>query len=286
MKPRMLQLLVFVLLLGTWGFAEALEPLKLYDNFEQALINPDKWVGNQFQTGGSSLELVRKTTLDEHHLRLLNRSFGESYNGFNTLNLFRLAFTHPDTITAIRSRVQVRNVESKGCPTDLNSTPTLATAQIFGFFFNTTGTVPGNGTNDVIAGVSPQRRSDSTDPPDVLEIFYFVSHCLDPNCVVSPYLGSGVLGTVKTGEWVRLLVQWDKDQHQFIFQRDSEPPRVVRYQEGGLSFSDAAAPGIQLKTIGADNFVANCAGDPHGPRPVGMVDALFDNVFVNKSAQP
>lgn len=293
MKPRILQLLVFVLLVGTWGSAEAgehrklgLEPLKLYDNFEQALINPDKWVGNQFQTGGSSLELVRKTTLDEHHLRLLNRSFGESYNGFNTLNLFRLAFTHPDTITAIRSRVQVRNVESKGCPTDLNSTPTLATAQIFGFFFNTTGTVPGNGTNDVIAGVSPQRRSDSTDPPDVLEIFYFVSHCLDPNCVVSPYLGSGVLGTVKTGEWVRLLVQWDKDQHQFIFQRDSEPPRVVRYQEGGLSFSDAAAPGIQLKTIGADNFVANCAGDPHGPRPVGMVDALFDNVFVNKSAQP
>ena len=93
-----------------------MEPLKLYDNFEQALINPDKWVGNQFQTGGSSLELVRKTTLNEHHLRLLNRSFGESYNGFNTLNLFRLAFTHPDTITAIRSRVQVRNFESTGCP--------------------------------------------------------------------------------------------------------------------------------------------------------------------------
>ena len=286
MKPRILQLLVFVLLVGTWGFAEAeehrnlgLEPLKLYDNFEQALINPDKWRGDQFQTGGYYQELVRKITPEEHHLRLLNRSFGESYNGFNTLKLFRLAFTHPDTITAIRSRVQVRNVESTGCPTYLNSTPTLATAQIFGFFFNTTGTVPGNGTNDVIAGMSPQRRSDSTDPPDVLEIFYFVALCADPNCVVSPYLGSGVLGTVKTGEWVRLLVQWDKDQHQFIFQRDSEPPRFVSYQ----GFSDAEAPGVQLKTIGADNFIANCSNTP---RPVGMVDALFDNVFVNRSAQP
>jgi hypothetical protein len=287
MKPRILQLLVFVLLVGTWGFAEAeehknlgLEPLKLYDNFEQALINPDKWRGDQFQTGGYYQELVRKITPEEHHLRILNRSFGQTFfNGGNTLNLFRLAFTRPDTITAIRSRVQVRNVESKGCPTYLNSTPTLATAQIFGFFFNTTGTVPGNGTSDVIAGVSPQRRSDSTDPPDVLEIFYFVALCADPNCVVSPYLGSGVLGTVKTGEWVRLLVQWDKDQDRFIFQRDSEPPRFVSYQ----GYSDAAAPGIQLKTLGADNFVASCINTP---RPVGMVDALFDNVFVNRSALP
>ena len=85
------------------------------------------------------------------------------------------------------------------------------------------------------------------------------------------------------GEWVSLLLQWDKDKHRFIFQHDRETPVVVRYQEGGLSLSDTAAPGIQLKTLGADHFVANCAADP---RPVGMTDALFDNVFVNKSAQP
>jgi hypothetical protein len=284
MKPRMLQLLVFVLLVGTWGFAEAeehrnlgLEPLKLYDNFDQGLINPDKWRGDQFQTGGYYQELVRKITPEEHHLRILNRSFGQTFsNGGNTLNLFRLAFTRPDTITAIRSRVQVRNAESTGCP-DNPDNPTLATAQIFGFFFNTNATVPGNGTNDVIAGVSPQRRSDSTDPSDVLEIFYFVAHCADPNCVVSPYLGSGVLGTVKTGEWVSLLVQWDKDQDRFIFQRDREQPRFVTYPR----FSPVPS-GVQLKTLGADNFVASCTGLG---KPVGMVDALFDNVFVNQSAQ-
>ena len=281
MKPRILQLLVLVLLVGTWGFAEALEPLKPYDNFEQALINPDKWVGSQFEApprfGSSFLELVRKTTQEEHHLRILNRSFGEPVsNGEISLRLFRLGFTRPDTITAIQSRVQVRNVESKGCPTYLNSTPTLATAQIFGFFFNTNATVPGNGTNDVIAGVSPQRRSDSTDPPDVLEIFYFVALCADPNCVVSPYLGSGILGTVKTGEWVRLLLQWDREHHRFIFQRDREQPVFVTY-----TVLDATAPGIQLKTLGADNFIANCSNTL---RPVAMVDALFDNVFVNQSA--
>jgi hypothetical protein len=282
MKPRMLQLLVFVLLVGPCGFADALEPLKLYDNFEHAPINSDKWFGSQFEApprfGGSFLELVRKTTHEEHQLRILSRSVGNT--GFPdgiSLSLFRLGFTRPDTITTIRSRVQVRNVESTGCA--LNPTPTLATAQIFGFFFNTNATVPGNGTNDVIANVQVERRSNSTDPPDILEITYSVNLCLDPDCVGISPLGGGSLGTVKTGEWVRLTLQWDKDQDRFIFQRDTHPQKFVTYQ----GFSDAAPPGIQLKTIGADHFIANCAANP---RAVGMVDALFDNVFVNKSALP
>ena len=282
MKSRMLQLLVFVLLVGTWGFAEALEPLKLYDNFEQAPINSDKWFGSQFEApsrfGGSFLELIRKTTQEEHNLRILSRSVGNT--GFTdgiSLSLFRLGFTRPETITTVRSRVQVRNVESTGCA--LNPIPTLATAQIFGFFFNTVGTVPGNGTNDVIANVQVQRRSDSTDPPDVLEISYSVNLCLDPDCVGISPLGGGVLGTVKTGEWVRLLLQWDRARDRFIFQRDTQPQKFVTYQ----GFSDAASPGIQLKTLGADHFIANCVANP---RPVSMVDALFDNVFVNQSALP
>ena len=285
MKPRMLQLLVFVLLVGTWGFAEALEPLKRYDTFEQSAINSDKWVGSQFEApsrfGGSFLELVRKTTQEEHNLRILSRSIGQTFfNGGNSLSLFRLGFTRPDTITAIRSRVQVRNAESTGCPYSLNPTPSMATAQIFGFFFNTgTPTPETGGYLDVIAGVQVQRRSDSIDPPDILEISYFVNHCSDFDCVNISPLGGGALGKVKTGEWVRLLLQWDKGQHRFIFQRDTQPPKFVTYQ----GFSDATPPGIQLKTIGADHFIANCVADP---RPVGMVDALFDNVFVNQSALP
>lgn len=286
MKPRLLQLLVFVLLVGTWGFAEALEPLKLYDKFREVPINPDTWIGNQFEapfrSNSSFLELARETIQDPEgrHLRILNRSFGQNtINDGNSLSLFNLRFTHPETITAIRSRVQVRNVESTGCPFSVNPTPTVATARIFGFFFNTgTPTPETGGFLDVIAGVQLQRRSDSADPPDVLEISYFVNHCLDFNCVGIAPLGGGSLGKVKTGEWVRLLVRWDKDRHQFIFRGDSGPPAIVEY-----TVSDAAAPGIQVKTIGADNFTANC---DNTPRPVGVVDALFDNVFVNQSALP
>ena len=281
MKPRMLQLLVFVLVLGTWGFAEALEPLKLYDNFEQIPINPDKWGGNEFHFGGDTFELVRETIQDPegHHLRMLNRFYNQTNIDTGvSFGLFRLAFKLPSTITAIRSRVQVLNFESTGCPQ--NSTPTRAVAQIFGFFFNTgAASFPGDGTLDVIAGVAVRRPSNSTAPPNVLEIFYFVGHCMDPNCVDSPFLGSGLLGTVTTGEWVSLLVQWDRRNHRFIFQRDKMPPRFVTYD----GFTDTADPGIQLKTLDAAQFVANCVA---GPRPVGMVDALFDDVFVNKNAQP
>jgi hypothetical protein len=39
MKQLVIHLFVFLLLVGTWGFAEALEPLKPYDNFEQ----PDRY---------------------------------------------------------------------------------------------------------------------------------------------------------------------------------------------------------------------------------------------------
>jgi hypothetical protein len=72
-------------------------------------------------------------------------------------------------------------------------------------------------------------------------------------------------------------MQGDKEQHQFIFQRGSQTPVIVSYGE----LPDAAAPGFQVKTIDVDNFIAHCINTP---RPVGMIDAFFDNVFVNQSA--
>ncbi len=282
MKPRILHLLgfmllVLVLLMGTWGSAEALE-LTLYDNFEQAPLNPDKWLGSEFeypyQYGRSFVELVRRTIQDDEgrHLRILARSVGEGAN----FSLFRLKFTNPEAITAIRSRVKVQNFESRGCP----DSPTSVNPQIFGFFFNTdtTGTAPRDGTNDVIAAVGVTRDSNSPFSPDVLHVFYFVLHCLDFDCVSTVGIGGGNLGTVTKGQWVRLLLQWDQGNHQFIFQRDRETPATV-----GYNLPDTQPPGIQLKTLGVSNFVANC---DVSPRPVGMADALFDNVFVNQSALP
>ncbi len=97
MKPRyVLQLFVFVLLVGTWGSAEALEPLKLYDDFEQPLIDINRWVGGHLNLGGAPLEVVRRTIRDPegHHLRLLNRhhNLGFFSNDGTSLGILRVAF--------------------------------------------------------------------------------------------------------------------------------------------------------------------------------------------------
>jgi hypothetical protein len=123
-----------------------------------------------------------------------------------------------------------------------------------------------------------QRVSNSTDPPGVLRVIAVVVHCHNVDCSNSTFLSVTPLGTVTTGQWVKLLMQWDQPNHQFIFQRGALPPVIVPYL-----VSDTAELGIQSKDLEVVQFVANCTGTP---RPVGKVDALFDNVFVNQSAQP
>ncbi len=103
-------------------------------------------------------------------------------------------------------------------------------------------------------------------------------HCHDAFCGDFTILGADPLGTVAKGQWVRLLVQWDQDLHQFTFQRGTATPVITPY-----AVSDTAPPGIEFKALRVDNFVANCTS---ASRRVGFADALFDNVFVNQSAAP
>jgi hypothetical protein len=278
----MLQLFVFVLLVGTWGLGQAVEPLKPYDDFQLGPVNPDKWFGVEF--GSAVREAARTIILDPldplgRNLRIFARSYGETASDAGTsLGAFDFAFRNPSTITAIRARIQVRSITSTGCPS--NPTPTLAIADIFGFFFNAGIPIPGSHVDDVFASMSVGRFSNSPDPPGVLSVDAVVVHCHDVNCSDRTFLSVTSLGTVTTGQWVRLLMQWDQANHQFIFQRGTLPPVIVPYL-----VSDTAELGVQSKDLEVVQFVANCMPTAL-PRPVGKVDALFDNVFVNQSAQP
>ena len=57
MKPLVIHLLVFLLLVGTGGFAEALEPVKPYDNFEQC--TGKRWKGEEGAARDVPLHLPR-----------------------------------------------------------------------------------------------------------------------------------------------------------------------------------------------------------------------------------
>ena len=270
-------LLIVLLLLGTGTFAEALEPFKPYDTFEVGPVNPDKWVG--FQSGTEVREAVRTIIQDSEgrHLRIFDRSYGETASDAGaSFGGFAFAFTNPSTITAIGATVQVRNFKSTGCPSNPNST--IVAADIFGEFFNVGTPIPGSRVDDVFAVVEALRFSNSTDPPDVLRVDAIVVHCHNFDCSDRTFLSVTPLGTVTKGQWVRLQMQWDQANHQFIFQRGKQAPVIVPY-----TVSDTAAPGFQLKDVEVVQLVANCTA---APRPVGMIDSLFDNVSVNQSAIP
>ena len=128
----------------------------------------------------------------------------------------------------------------------------------------------------MVAFIGIGRRSDATDPPDVLGAVSIVFHCTNANCTAGSELHVNVLGSVKRGTMARLRVQWDRDNHRFIFQRDDNPEVVAPY-----TVSDTAPAGLQVKFLDALHEIPNCTASP---RPVAFIEAFFDDVMVNESA--
>jgi hypothetical protein len=131
--------------------------------------------------------------------------------------------------------------------------------------------------NDVLASIRLVRTLDSTDPPDVLRVQPLVIHCAEKGSC-DTRLHHKDLGPVKRGEMTRLRIQWDRDNHRFIFQRGGDPEVVAPY-----TVSDTAPARDSRKMLEINQSVASCTATP---RRVAFMDASFDNVMVNASAAP
>jgi len=255
------------------------ERLVPYDDFNATQIDPDKWFGWTCSTEprGVSTEAEAIRQIQDNRLCLVYRAYGrpDSDSGMsrNELGLF---FHNSAAVTAVKATVQVTDAAATSCPG--NREATIAVAMLDGRFFNTPPPTPGSAANDVAAGIGLVRRSDSTDPPDVLRVRCGVLHCTNTDCMVVSELHSQDPGPVKLGELVRLRMQWDCANHRFIFQHDNDPEVLAPY-----TVSDSAPPGDQCKRLGAVHFVPNCTATP---RPVAFIEALFDDVMVNESAAP
>ena len=255
----------------------AVERLVPYDDFNATQIDPDKWFGGEYGPEPRSVSTEAIRQIQDNRLRLVYRSYGrtDSDSGMSR-NEFLLMFQNSAAVTAIKATVQVTDAAATSCPG--NPEATIAGAVLGGRFFSTAPSTPGSAANDVDANIRLVRRSDSTDPPDVLRVRCGVFHCTNADCTVASTLHFQDLGPVKLGEMVRLRVQWDRDNHQFIFQRDDDPEVLAPY-----TVSDTAPPGIQVKLLDAWHFVPNCTATP---RPMAFIEALFDDVMVNESAAP
>ncbi len=264
-------------LIGVPGYAVA-ERLVLYDDFNAAQIDPDRWSGMGGSTeepSNASTEAIRQ--IQDNRLHLLYRSHGrtDSDSGMSR-NEFFLMFSNSAAVTAIQATVQVTDAAAVSCPG--NPEATIAEAMLGGLFFSTTPSTPGSAANNMAAVIAVARQSNSTAPPDVLQVQSVVFHCANAICTDGSMLHLQNLGPVKLGEMVRLRVQWDRDNHRFVFQRDDNPEVLAPY-----TVSDSAAPGIQVKYLNAWHLVPNCTATP---RPAAFIEALFDDVMVNESAAP
>lgn len=264
-------IVVLVVLAGL--LAHAVEPLVLYDDFNATHIDPDKWVREEF--GGADTRGILQ--LQDNRLHMFYRAYGKTDSDSGGLfNGLILGFSNSAAVTAIKATVQVNDIWATGCPT--NPRTTVGSATLGGFFFNTDTETPGSAVNNVRALIGISRGSGSADPPDVLRAVSVVRHCADADCLVGPNLHFKDLGPVKRGEMARLRVQWDRDNHRFIFQRDDHPEVVARYMP-----LDTPPPGIRGKGLAIYDIVADCTATP---RPVAVMEASFDDVFVNESAAP
>jgi hypothetical protein len=251
----------------------ALERLVPYDDFNATHIDPDKWFG--VEPGGPGTEAIRQ--IQDNWLRLVSRSYGKTDSDSGRLPSELLLIVHNSAaVTTIEATVQVTDVVATGCPG--NPEATVAMAGLIGLFFNTATPTPGSHVNDVVASIRIVRPLDATDLPDVLLVRSGVFHCANARCTASSTFHFQDLGLVKRGEMARLRVQWDRDNHRFIFQRDDDPEVVAPY-----TVPDTAPPSFQGKYLQATHLVPNCTAKP---RPVTFTDAWFDDVMVNESAAP
>jgi hypothetical protein len=260
-------MVVLVVLAGVC--AHAVEPLVLYDDFNAEQIDAGKWVREEEGAGTEPIVQIQ-----DNRLRLFNRSYGktDSNKGQDGGGLF-LSFANLAAVTAIKATVQVKDIGTYGCPS--NSEATRVSTYLGGPFFSTAAPTSGSVLRNVWALIGIARGSDTTAPTDVLSVISLVGQCTNADCKESTWLHSRYLGFVKRGEMATLRVQWDQDNHRFIFQRDDDPEIFVPY-----TLADTAAPRGRRKGLRIVYGVANCMTI----RSEAFMETLFGDVFVNASA--
>ena len=264
--------LVTTLLSSAW----AGEPLALYDNFNSYVINPNRWFGHMSRAGAGlqTIDEVRFIILG--NLNLLTRAYANTTtNDGDSYNNQGLSFINPGSITAIKTSIRVIGFELKGCGND--DTTSRVRARIHGNFFNADIPTPGRAMNDVFANISLIRQINTTYSSSTLIVIFIIARCLDSSCLQFESLNETSLGTASVGQKVTLRLEWDKNRHQFIVQRDSQPEVLIPYY-----VSDSSPPGVmESRRLDVGSWMANCTAQP---RPTAFMSAFFDDVYVNASA--
>jgi hypothetical protein len=249
------------------GAAHALEPIRSYDSFSTVPLDTTRWS-----------ETERAREIQRGALRLMQRSVGAagSDSGFTSIN-WNENMNDPAAVTAIKAKVTVNAVETASCAA--NTALGQSRARIIGGFFNVGVPTPGSQVGDVIAQIRVTRLSNSADPAGTLRVQGLASVCQNTDCSSTTTIGNIVdLGTATLGQSLVVQLQWDQPAKTFLFGREGATGGSVAY-----THDDSNPPGVAFKQLSTRLDLPNCQT---AARTVGLVDAAFDNVGVNRSAAP
>jgi hypothetical protein len=260
-----------LVLVGVPGLGQA--QLVLYDDFKGRLIDPDRWSGNERNTGLIAPNTETSRSISGGKLEILLTNYGRTNSdaGAGGTASSALQHTNPAVVTTLEAAVTVKKVEVQGCAA--NSTATRARAGLVWALFND-GTSPalGDRTGDVFAGIQSVRDSISGD-----RIEAFINRCTNATCTTFVTLNfHAFAASWTTGIADTLRMQWDPGNDQVVFTLNPGAPGEESTVLG-YGLSDAAPPVVAFAQLQAANSVASCTA---GRRRASMT-AIFDNVGVN-----
>jgi hypothetical protein len=244
----------------------AVEDLVPYDDFETGGINSSNW---QFS--------VARRFVENGKLKMRHKMFGRTNadKGRSSGGVF-MPFQKPEAITGIEATVVIKGLRNTRCPA--NAAASLSMFRIFGAYFNTSvvPNTPGDVLDDVLVDLHVEQESGTSQVNDNLAVVASIDRCILKDCDDTESLFYQNLGSALRGEEIKLKVQWDKDNHRFIFQYDDNAPVFANYKE-----SDTSPPGSNYKELRVQNFPVSCAS---GPATITAMTALVDDVMLNQSA--
>jgi hypothetical protein len=246
--------------------------LKLYDNFSSSRINPSKWIGEPASLVGGSDQDRREVSIGlsgaegNRRLQILQTSYSAITDDDGSSGIgFGLGFVQPGKVKAVSFTLAVDKLRVVDC----GSNPSFGTVGFFGDYFNPTGATDGQ-TGDIVASIGVTRFSRT----GTLDVGASISQCQDAQCNGQTTIASQDLGFVKAGSTNTLSATWDQPNHQFVFSLNNDPPIALPY-----TMPDSLPPGKADKSFFVFGNVPHCTAKP---RPFASIDALFDDVYVNR----
>jgi hypothetical protein len=241
----------------------------LYEDWAAERIDPARWRVFSLGASASVYEVVRLITNGQLHHAL--RVYGGTRDDLGVQEGTNAVGFAQGGFTAVQWDTTVHGYLLQGCPTP-GAQPSALRVDLRMQLFNDGSRLgPGDATGTVDTRVRLVRRTDSGDPPEVVQAIGLMTRCNVPDCGTRDVLGEVGLGPVLVGQPHTFRMVWDPLHSRVEFQKNAEPPVHLGYSVPAVTPLGGGRV-WQVVAIGA-----NCTASP---RPFAEVSATLDNIFI------